>query len=129
MSARAEARGHALGHREGHAQGHREGHAQGHREGHAQGHREGHAQGHQEGHAQARMEAVVAVLRARGIEVTTDLAGDLAKEPALAHGLSDDALMAAAVACTSESDFRRRVREQRALHAERPPSPNSDLEP
>ena len=92
VSARAEAKGHALGHALGHAQGHREGHAQG------------------------RMDAVVAVLRARGIEVTTDPAGDLAEEPALAHGLSDDALMAAAVACTSESDFRRRVREQRALH-------------
>jgi len=88
----------------------------------------GHARGHREGRAQGRMEAVVAVLRARGIEVTMDLARDLAEEPALAHGLSDDALMAAAVACTGESDFRRRVREQRGLHAERPPSPDSDPE-
>jgi len=89
----------------------------------------GHARGHREGRAQGRMEAVVAVLRARGIEVATDLARDLAEEPALAHGLSDDALMAAAVACTDESDFRRRVREQRDVHVERPPSPNSDPEP
>ena len=78
----------------------------------ARGHREGRARGHREGRAQGRMEAVVAVLRARGIEVTMELATDSAEEPAFAHGLSDDALMAAAVACTSESDFRRRVRER-----------------
>ena len=86
--------------------------ARGHREGRARGHREGHARGHREGRAQGRMEAVVAVLRARGIEVTMmGLATDPAEEPAFAHGLSDDALMAAAVVCTDESDFRRRVRE------------------
>ena len=77
--------------------------------------------------AQARgvMEAVVAVLQVRGIEVTTDPA----EEPALAHGLSRPALMAAAMACADESDFRRRVRELRGRHAQRPASPGSDLEP
>ena len=74
------------------------------------------------GHARGLMEAAAAVLQARGIEV----ASDLTEEPALFRGLSGDALMAAAVACTGESDFRRRVREQRALHAEISPRP--DLE-
>ena len=77
------------------------------------------------GRAKGRMEAVAAVLRARGIEVITDLAED----PALAHGLSDDVLMAAAVACTGESDFRWRVRELRGRRAECPASPSSDPEP
>ena len=68
------------------------------------------------------MEAVVAVLRARDIEVTADPA----EESVLAHELSDDALMTAAMACTGESDFLRRVREQRGLHAQRPALPDSD---
>ena len=103
--------------------------ARGHREGHAQGHREGHAQGHREGRAKGRMEAVATVLRVRGIEVAKDAAGNPAKDPAFVHGLSDDALMAAAMACSGESDFRRRVRELRGQHAQRPASPGSDPEP
>ena len=75
------------------------------------------------------MEAVAAVLRARGIEVARDPAGNPVEDPAFAHGLSDDALMAEAVACTSESDFRRRVRELHGRHAQRPASPSSDPEP
>ena len=112
--------GHAQGHQEGHAQGHQEGHAQGHQEGHAQGHQEGHAQGHQEGHAQGHgkglaqgyMNAVVRILEVRGIAVALDAAED--RE--LLGGLSEDALMAAALACTDAADFRRRVLAQRGRY-------------
>ena len=45
---------------------------------------------------------------ARGIEAALDSA----EVRALFGGLSDDALMAAALACTSEADFRRRIRER-----------------
>ena len=68
----------------------------------------GHARGLEEGHANERMELAAATLRARGIEVTSALATDRA----LFSGLSGDALMAAALACTDEADFRRRIREQ-----------------
>ena len=71
-----------------------------------------HAQGYRKGHARSRMELVAATLRARGIEVASDFATDRA----LFDGLPDDALMAAALTCTDEVDFRRRVREQRGLH-------------
>ena len=74
----------------------------------------GHAQGIGEGHAHERMELVAATLRARGIEVASDLTTDRA----LLSGLSGDALMAAALACTDELDFRRRIREQLNPHAE-----------
>ena len=61
--------------------------------------------------AQGRREAsaanVLAVLRARGIEVTPRLAEDRA----LFGDLPGDALMAAAVACRDETDFRRRIRD------------------
>ena len=67
-----------------------------------------------DGHAHERMELVAATLRARGIEVASDLATDRA----LLSGLSGDALMAAALACTDELDFRRRIREQLNPHAE-----------
>ena len=102
VSARAQAKGHAQGHREGH--------------------QEGYTQGHRDGRARSRMDAVAAVLRARGIEVATDLI----VESALFHGLSDDALMAAAVACTGESDLRRRLRELRDLQTDLPPCPDSE---
>ena len=64
--------------------------------------------------AKGRMEIVAAVLRIRGIEAALDSA----EVHALFGGLSDDALMAAALACTSEADFRRRIREQLDPHAE-----------
>ena len=57
-----------------------------------------------EGH----MEMVVAALRSRGIEAALDGAEDRA----LLGGLSGDALMAAALACSDAADFRRRVRER-----------------
>ena len=75
------------------------------------------AQGHREGHARGRMAIVAAALRAQGIEV----AADFAEDPELFSGLSGDALIAVALACTDETDFRRRVREQLGLHTEPPP--------
>ena len=68
----------------------------------------GHARGLGEGHANERMELAAATLRARGIEVTSHLATDRA----LLGALSGDALMAAALACVDEADFRRRIRER-----------------
>ena len=52
---------------------------------------------------------VLAVLHARGIEVTPTLA----KDRALLGGLPANVLMAAAVACHDEADFRRRLRNAR----------------
>ena len=57
---------------------------------------------------EGRMEMVVAALRARGIEAALDGAEDRA----LLGGVSGDALMAAALACTDAADFRRRVGER-----------------
>ena len=69
------------------------------------------------GHAHGRMELVAAALRARGI----DAALDVTEDRELLGGLSGDALMAAALACTDEADFRRRIREHRGpARAERP---------
>lgn len=54
-----------------------------------------------------RIEAVTATLRARGIEVSEDFAQDhdlFAEHPI-------EALMVAALVCTDEADFRRRIRE------------------
>ena len=51
---------------------------------------------------------VLAVLKARGIEVALDFTQD--RE--LVGGLSGEALIAAALACADEADFRRRIREQ-----------------
>ena len=65
----------------------------------------GHAQGHREGHARGRMELVAAAFRARGIEAALDGTQD----GELVGGLSGDALMAAALACTDAADFRRRL--------------------
>ena len=56
---------------------------------------------------QATAANVLAVLRARGIEVTPRLTEDRA----LFGSVPSDALMAAAVACHDETDFRRRIRD------------------
>ena len=64
--------------------------------------------------AKGRMEIVAAALRARGIETALDFTED--RE--LFSGLSGEALMAAALACTGDADFRRRIREQLNPHAE-----------
>ena len=74
-------------------------------EGRAEGRLEGRAEGHHEG----RAEMVLAALRARGIESGAGLAEEL---PALAREAPAEALMAVALACTDEADFRRRVREE-----------------
>ena len=57
---------------------------------------------------------VLTVLKARGIEVTSNFAADRA----LFGELSGEVLMAAALGCTGEADFRRRIREQLDLHTE-----------
>ena len=74
----------------------------------SRGDAKGYARGHAQGHVQGRMEAVAAALRARGIDVSPDFAQD--------HGrfaeLPIEPLMAAAVACIDEDDFRRRIRRE-----------------
>ena len=57
------------------------------------------------GHARGRLEAVAATLRARGIEVAADFARD--DGPLAGHSI--ESLMAAALACAGEADFRRRI--------------------
>ena len=66
------------------------------------------ARGRLEGRGEMLAENVLAVLNARDIAVARDSA-ELRK---LLGALSGDAAMAAALACTDEADFRRRVREQ-----------------
>ena len=73
---------------------------------------EGHAEGHREGVAQGHMNAVAQVLATRGIAVALDAT----EERELLGGLPGEAVIAAALACTDAADFRRRVREQRAVH-------------
>ena len=68
----------------------------------------GFARAYREGLILGRIEAVAQVLEARGIAPALDAAEDRA----LLGGLSSDALMAAALACTDEADFRRRIRER-----------------
>ena len=58
------------------------------------------------GEARARAEAVVAALRARGIDVPADIAADAD----LLAGRSIETAMAEAVACSDFADFRRRIR-------------------
>ena len=102
-SARVRARSHARGHREGRAQGHREGRAEGRAESRAVGHAEGH------------MDAVADVLASRGIELTLEMT----KHRELCSGIPGTVVVAAALACTDEADFRRRIREQ--------PDPGAEL--
>ena len=71
--------------------------------------------------ARSHARAVVATLRARGIEVSLRMQDDWK----LLAGLPIDRLMAAAVACTGEADFRRRIADRRGLHAELPRYPDS----
>ena len=82
---------------------------------------ESRVRGRREGLVESRSEMlasnVLTVLKARGIEVTSELA-ELRE---LLGALSGDAAMAAALACTDEADFRRRVREQGATHGRHGP--------
>ena len=79
--------------------------AEGHEQGRATGYTKGHADGRSEGHAAGHAEAVLAVLRARGIDTVSP-----ADAPELLAGLSLDTSMAAALACTDAADFLRRLR-------------------
>ena len=66
------------------------------------------ARGYERGQEEARAASVRAVLRARGIEAALDSSED--RE--LIGALPAEVLVAAALACTGEADFRRRAREQ-----------------
>ena len=63
---------------------------------------------------------VLTVLKARGIAVASDLTG----YREFFGALSSETLVEAALACTDETDFRRRVREQLGLHAGLAPYPD-----
>ena len=69
-----------------------------------------HAQGHREGH----MDAVADILASREIELT----GEMTKYRELCSAIPGAVVVAAALACTDEADFRRRLREQLDLHTE-----------
>ena len=86
--------------------------------GHAQGHREGRAEGRADGH----MDAVADLLASRGVELTVELA----QYRELCGGIPGKTVMGAALACTDEADFRRRLGETRDLHAEHPPCPDPE---
>ena len=63
------------------------------------------AEGHADGHAEGRAGLARALLAARGIEVSAEFPG----VPGFAE-LTDHAIVAAANACVSEADFRKRLR-------------------
>ncbi len=79
-------------------------------EGRSEGLAEGRASGCGAGRRAERADAVCALLLARGIEP----AAGFADEPALLAEAPLETLMAAALACADEADFRRRLREQAA---------------
>ena len=66
------------------------------------------ARGYERGQGEARAASVRAVLRARGIEAALDSPEDRQ----LIGALPAEVLVAAALACTGEADFRRRARDQ-----------------
>ena len=74
----------------------------------AEGLSRGRAEGRSQGRAEGRAEAVRAVLQSRGIACSADL---LAGIP---DALSDGVVMAAALACDGERDFRARLRRPRS---------------
>ena len=73
----------------------------------ARGDARGYARGRAEGHAEGCLEAVATALRARGIGFTRTLAEY--RELFARHPI--ERLMTAALECTDEADFRRRLRE------------------
>ena len=83
------------------------GHLRGRREGRGEGYEKGRREGHEEGRAAGHVEAVLAVLGARGI----GSASRFAQERELLANLPLETSMAAATLCSDEADFRRRVRE------------------
>ena len=82
-----------------------------------EGRMEGDAKGYERGQEEALAASVRAVLVGRGVEAALDSAEDRELIGALPVGT----LMAAALACTGEADFRRRVREPLDLPAGRAP--------
>ena len=68
------------------------------------------------------MDAVADVLASRGIELTLDMT----QHRELCSGIPGAVVVAAALACADEADFRRRIREQRGLRAGRAPSPDPE---
>ena len=92
---------------EGRTEGRSEGFTDGRSEGYAEGRSEGRASGCRAGRLAERVESVRAVLRSRGIEPNVNFA----EEPELLAAPSLEAVLAAALACTDEADFRRRLSE------------------
>ena len=93
--------------KEGRDEAHAEGRAEAHAEGRAEGFSEGRASGCRAGRLAERVEAVRAVLRARGIETKADFA----EEAERLAGPPLETVLAAALACADEADFRRRLRD------------------
>ncbi|MDD9983460.1 MAG: hypothetical protein OXU81_19245, partial [Gammaproteobacteria bacterium] len=85
--------------------------------GDARGYARAREEGRDEGRREMLVENVRAVLAGRGIEAALDSAED--RE--LFGALPSEALMAAALACTGEADFRRRIRERLDLHRDLAP--------
>ena len=102
------------GRTEGFAEGRSGGFTDGRSEGCAEGRLEGRASGCRAGRLAERVEAVRELLRSRGIEP----AAGFAEEPELLAAPPLEAVLAAALACTDETDFRRRLRDHSA-----PPPP------
>ena len=98
LSAKARAERHAKGRTETWA------------EDYAEGRTETWAEDYAEGRSEAWAEAMLATLRARRIHPGADFAAD--RERFARLGL--ETLMAAAIACTDEADFRRRIDEASA---------------
>ena len=102
---------------EAEARGATKGYERGRDEGREEGRAKGYARGVAEGREEERAANLRAVLAARGIEAALDSAEDRA----LIGALPVETLMAAALACTGEADFRRRVRERLGPPPERSP--------
>ena len=101
--------GRALGAREGTRPDHdplsRSLRAEARTEGRAEGEATGYGRGRAEGIETGQLAAVLALLRTRGIATDPALAADRGR----LTGASLETLMAAAMACTDEADFRRRI--------------------
>ena len=65
------------------------------------------------------MDAVADVLASRGIELTLEMT----KHRELCSGIPGTVVVAAALACTDEADFRRRIRERRDVHGRNDSTP------
>ena len=102
------------GRTEGFTDGRSEGFTDGRSEGFTEGRAEGRTAGCRGGRLAERVDAVRALLRSRGIEP----AAGFPDEPELLAAPSLETVMAAALACTDEADFRRRLRDPSA-----PPPP------